>query len=276
MKTLIAFFSGTGNTRYCAGYLAARLRESGDDVRVRSIETLAHAEIAAADRLVVGFPVYACDMPSLMKAYLGHLPDAAGKPAYVFCTKALYAGNAVKKAADSLKSRGYSVHGSAEAVMPGSDGLVFLNRDSAAAKKAYDRDFSKIAPLDRLAEILAAGPETGGRAPEKSRGSGLPARLAGAAADGFFKPLFGPLTHLMAGKFRADDACIRCGLCARICPAHNIRVTADGVTFGRQCYLCMRCVNQCPESAVQIGRGTVGKMRWKGPDGGFDPLNQDE
>jgi ferredoxin len=211
-----------------------------------------------------------------MNAYLRHIPEAPGRPAYIFCTKALYAGNALRRAAGFLTAGGYAVLGSAEVVMPGSDGLVFLARDSAAVKKLCGRDFTKIAALDRLAETIAAGPKTGGRTPEKSRGGRLPSKLAGAAADGLFRPVFGPLTRLMAGKFRTDESCIRCGLCARICPAHNIRVMEDGVSFGGRCCLCMRCINQCPQAAIQIGRGTVGKMRWKGPDGDFDPLRQNE
>ena len=34
----------------------------------------------------------------------------------------------------------------------------------------------------------------------------------------------------------------------------------------------MRCIHQCPQEAVQIGRGTVGKFRWRGSGGDFKPL----
>jgi hypothetical protein len=34
----------------------------------------------------------------------------------------------------------------------------------------------------------------------------------------------------------------------------------------------MRCIHRCPEQAIQIGKNTVGKFRWQGPKGQFDPL----
>ena len=44
-------------------------------------------------------------------------------------------------------------------------------------------------------------------------------------------------------SFRADEQCVQCGL----------------------------CVKQCPNEAIQIGKSTVNKFRWKGPMGDFKP-----
>jgi hypothetical protein len=35
----------------------------------------------------------------------------------------------------------------------------------------------------------------------------------------------------------------------------------------------MRCIHNCPEEAIQIGRATIDKYRWHGPKGDFKPLS---
>jgi len=271
MKILTAYFSGTGNTCYCAEYLESRLREAGAEVSVRAIERLTKEEIKDFDALVIGFPVYACDMPKIMRDFLDGIPLTAGGRAYLFCTKALSSGNALKKAEQTLKIAGYRVSGHADVTMPGSDGLVFLKKDSAAAKKMTGRDFSTIEPLDRLAgKIVSDMKDPAGVADEVPERP-LRTKVTGLLADGLFKVAYGPAERLLADKFYADENCVRCGLCARVCPSKNIILTKNGVFFSNRCFLCMRCINQCPKEAIQIGRGTIGKMRWKGPDNSFNP-----
>ena len=44
------------------------------------------------------------------------------------------------------------------------------------------------------------------------------------------------------------------------------------MTFNDTCFLCGRCINQCPQEAIQIGKKTIGKFRWKGPYKSFHPI----
>lgn len=48
-----------------------------------------------------------------------------------------------------------------------------------------------------------------------------------------------------------NDACIRCGVCAKVCPANNITVT-DKVTFFDHCEVCYACLHNCPQSAIHM------------------------
>ncbi len=95
-------------------------------------------------------------------------------------------------------------------------------------------------------------------------GTALTNRLWRAAYERFTAPF--------KRRFYADGRCNRCLLCVQICPAHNIRLEDGQICFADRCYLCMRCIHQCPQEAIQIGRSTVGKFRWRGPEGDFDPL----
>lgn len=278
MKILIVYFSGTGNTHYCAGYLREHLARSGNEVGLYSIEKLPKEEAARYDFLIAGFPVYACNAPPIMREYLYGIPLTTTKRAFLFCTKGFYSGNAIKKTAGLLEASGYRISGYTDVTMPGSDGLAFLKRDSATAKKLCDRDFKRIEPLDRLIEKIESG-STGSKGMENGTAEmpsiTIPTKISGVVIDGVFKLIYAPVEYWMKGKFRADENCIRCGLCERNCPAHNIKVTESGVSFDGKCILCMRCIHQCPKEAIQIGKMTVGKMRWKGPDGEYNPSKAD-
>lgn len=60
----------------------------------------------------------------------------------------------------------------------------------------------------------------------------------------------------------ADDNCIKCGQCAKICPMDNIRYMNDAVVFGDKCISCMGCVQYCPVEAINVGNITKKRERY--------------
>jgi len=88
----------------------------------------------------------------------------------------------------------------------------------------------------------------------------------------FITPMYLITERWVKKRFYANENCTHCGICQRICPSGNITVTQDDVSFDNKCYLCLRCIHQCPEKAIQIGKITNGKYRYKGPDRKYNPL----
>ena len=46
--------------------------------------------------------------------------------------------------------------------------------------------------------------------------------------------------------------CIRCGICAKVCPSKNITVTESGVAFADCCEVCYACLHNCPKNAIHM------------------------
>lgn len=54
-----------------------------------------------------------------------------------------------------------------------------------------------------------------------------------------------------AQKYIVNENCIRCGICAKVCPANNISVT-DRVSFSTHCEVCYACLHNCPKNAIHL------------------------
>jgi ferredoxin len=273
VNLLILYFSGTGNTDYTARYLADGLAGQPVQIRLQAIEQQPPSTIEDFDLLMTGFPVYACDAPRFYQAYLDNLPPGRGRGAFVFCTKGAYAGGAVRRSLQRLASQGYvPLHGGS-VLMPGTDGLSTISEDSWLARKAFEKDYDHLEDADRLIDRFAAIliDLAGGRRPEDLRLS-LPTRSRRGLTDRIWAWLYQLTEDYARARLHADSHCQGCGLCARTCPVGAIEIVDHRPTFGDSCALCIRCLHNCPQRAIQIGRLTVGKVRWHGPRGDFTPL----
>jgi len=86
------------------------------------------------------------------------------------------------------------------------------------------------------------------------RGRGFATRAWTSVIGG----LFSLVGRRVLGKiYIADDRCTSCGWCERACPAGTIRMRGGAghrrlPHWGWQCEACQRCINGCPEQAIQV------------------------
>lgn len=253
LKTAIIYFSGTGNTEYIARYIKEKL----DDVQLLNMEMIQVDDFNCYDRLILGFPVYACSLPKNVKQVLKTFPKG-NKDVYLYSTKGFYSGISLNIASQILKKKGYSINGQLSIIMPGSDGLAIMKKDSKTLKKMISKDFEHLNNVDEWIKKI--------KNKKKQRT--------------FINPLNFMISYLVKGiyilfekkmkvKLYADSSCTQCHLCEKNCPMSNIIVTETNIVFNNDCILCMRCLHQCPNEAIQIGKITKGKYRYKGPIGDF-------
>ena len=53
-------------------------------------------------------------------------------------------------------------------------------------------------------------------------------------------------------SYTVNDDCVRCGICAKVCPADNIAVDEGGVRFFDRCEVCYACLHNCPQTAIHM------------------------
>src|SRR6056297_3399718 len=67
MKTLILYFSGTGNTKFIGEKIYETLLNRDYEVDIKSVETFAAKKLKFYDLLIIGYPVYGYAMPPFLE-----------------------------------------------------------------------------------------------------------------------------------------------------------------------------------------------------------------
>lgn len=52
--------------------------------------------------------------------------------------------------------------------------------------------------------------------------------------------------------FLVEDTCVKCGICAKVCPTDNVTVENGKPKFGAHCLNCLACTQNCPKNAIRI------------------------
>lgn len=271
---VLFFFSGTGNTWWCAATFAREAAASGLQVECISLEAVksnvAHTRIQEADLLGLAYPVYGSDAPEPVHQFVQSLApvdtEAAPQRALVFCTQYLWSGDGAAVGADLLTERGFPVIWTQHILMPNNVCLPIQ------PKLPFTNDLGRLGgklrrartKLRHLAVRVAQGRPL-------HHGRSLGARLLGRLQREPYRRLQPTLRTVLAID---HDICIHCGLCLEICPVSNIADFGGSLMMQGQCVFCLRCYNFCPVAAITAAgrhheqrRGTP----YRGPCPNFDP-----
>lgn len=274
MNITIFFFSGTGNTWWCAERLAESFREAGHDAEAVSIEKLPPDGVkeaaARADLVGFGYPIYGSDLPAVMKDFiLRQLPGLAppGKDAFVFCTQLMFSGDGGRVFEKELAEKGYITRWSVHLDMPNNICVSLSPLPWTTDRKKIDRRLRKTKRrINAFTEAIDSGKSF-------SQGKGWFAAFLGNIQRKPFRRYFDRLRDDVSID---PEKCTLCNRCVNICPSGNLVREGDTIKTTGQCVLCVRCYNFCPTQAVlymkrphKTRRGTP----YRGPVPGFKPEN---
>ena len=226
---MIAYFSGTGNSRS----IALKLAREGE--RAEEICAITDS-VLEDDRIGIVFPVYCGDVPRAVAEFLKRVKFVSS---YIFsvATAGGGAGRSHGSAAYLLEAQGAELAYAATVIMPDSC-IVF-----ATPAKTKTR---LLAEEGKRAEAIAKDLAERKRIPVK------PSAPYGAGTWfmwKFFRAVFG------LDRKKVGDSCVGCGLCAAGCPVNNIEMRNGKAAFrSGSCENCFRCIQSCPERAIEFGR----------------------
>lgn len=251
---MIIYFSGTGNTRYCALMLADILGESMHELTAAELTDPASANIDTDNELVIwAFPTYSWGMPPVVADFIAkaRMCDNMRRALhYMLTTCGDDMGYTDRQWRKLISKRGLTAAGAYAVIMPNTYTLM-KGFDVDAPELAHNK---VTAAADRIAIIAKAIRE--GSSDMPIRGS-FPWFKSAIIYPWFKRFAMSP------EPFLTNAACTACGLCSRICPMNNITPNADGTpVWGKNCALCLRCYHSCPRRAICYGKATDGKGQW--------------
>jgi|WetSurMetagenome_2_1015567.scaffolds.fasta_scaffold20181_2 ferredoxin len=252
MKTIIYYFTGTGNSLAAAKALSAGLGDC-DLVPIASLAGSAGTIVPQADRVGIVSPVYFAGLPVMVAEFAERLD--LSRPEYVFSV-VTFGGSGASSALRQLdgilrKRDGRGLDAGFMVKMPGNYILMYSSPGGTKQKKM-------IAMAD---EQLAEVADSVGRSEKKVLPSSFLANLIHTLAY----PRFASRVHEDDRKFSVNDKCTSCGTCAAVCPAANIEMRDGRPVWRHHCELCCGCIHLCPVGAIQAGPRTAARLRYRNP-----------
>lgn len=240
---MIYYFSGTGNSRHAAQVIAKELNDTVCDI----VDALKNDCFGDKTDGITGFvfPVYFWGLPEIVKRFasLPQLKNSLGNYIFTVITCGANTGSADKMLEKYL---GRKLDYTFSLKMP--DNYVVMY-DPCTKEKA--QKFLRHA--DRELETVCAH--------ISERKQGTYGAVGGKFNSAFVSLLYNPFRKTK--KFYADEKCVSCGLCKKICPENAIKLV-DGkpVWTKKKCQHCTACINRCPTKAIQYGKATQSRGRY--------------
>ncbi len=72
--------------------------------------------------------------------------------------------------------------------------------------------------------------------------------------------------HQRDEQFWVNNHCTLCSVCETICPVQNIQIIGDKPVWQHRCEQCTACIQYCPSEALQWGKKTQNRKRYRNPN----------
>lgn len=249
MKTIIYYFTGTGNSLE----IARQLTEKLPGAELRSFAAAYAQGGLDTDAKTVGFvfPVYFLGVPVALRALLEKTRWNPEQYIFAVANYGSMPGAALYQMETLIQQGGGRLASGHLIQMPDNYLPMFNSPTEALQTRDFKAMEQKIIPIaSRIGEQKCGI--------EKSRFR-VDQYLAG-------------VTYPTVRKFKAMDhnywttgSCNGCGICSQSCPFQNLRMKDQRPEWQHHCEMCMRCIQICPQRAIQYKQGTLKKGRYLHP-----------
>jgi ferredoxin len=252
MKTIIYYFTGTGNSFAVAKKIAVALGDC-ELMPIASLQKMNGDIVPQAERVGIVCPLYFSGLPLMVAGFAGRLDLSHSEYVFAIVTLGGSDGSSALRQLDSIlrKRQGHGLDAGFSITMPGNYILMYSSPAGKEQEEILIRADAQIAGI--------TGPVT------RCEKRALPSSLFSHLLHILVYPWFTSHVHSNDRKFSVNDNCTSCGICAAVCPAENIELVEGKPVWKHQCELCCGCIHLCPVQAIQAGSGTEKRLRYRNP-----------
>lgn len=252
MKTSLYYFSGTGNCLKVAQDLAGKL----ENAEVISIpKTLkANQTTTNSEKIGIIYPVYIWGMPLIVVDFINKLVVENGAYIFAIATYGGMSGASLLQTAKQLKAKGLELSAGFGITMPGNYTPMYGAIPQEKQDEMFSREKGKICHIAQIVKEGKNYPIETSTALVNLLFSGIIYKLGSSKIPGMDK------------SFWVNEKCTHCGICQKVCPVGNITMENGKPQWHHKCEQCMACLQWCPEEAIQYGKKTLGRKRYRHPE----------
>ena len=257
-QVIIYYFSGTGNAKNTAFWIADEAKIKGLNTDIINIDKVKSENISQTlENTLIGFiaPTHGFHFPEIMRKFIRHFPKVNDCSAFVVNTRAgLRIGNIFIPGLSGvlhywsstiLHLKGFRVIGLQAVDLPSN----WMSLHPTFRKKGIELIYKHIEPKVRSFAIKIID------------GKKSYSVLYDIIQDIIVTPiavlyiLFA--RYFFAKSFIASSNCDMCGLCETNCPVQAIKQVDNRMFWTIKCESCMKCMSICPQKAIETAHGFI-------------------
>jgi flavodoxin/NAD-dependent dihydropyrimidine dehydrogenase PreA subunit len=251
MKSIIIYFSQTGNTKKIAEAIYSGMSPLVEQCDIFRIRDLDHKELVNYDLIGIGGPVhYSRETPNITDLIAGGMHFLEGKHAFAFCTHGTLPGNFIGNVVSALTVRGLTVVGwnnwftscfppdiPKPYLTDGHPDEIDLKEAENFGKEIVQHSRRISLGETQLIPTLPKGREYDLLYPRTT----YPRKREIVAANSI---------PIKVNKEKCKYP--KCTLCIDNCPTNSIDLSKSLPLFMMTCYKCWFCEQICPTGAMEV------------------------
>lgn len=250
MKTNIYYYTGTGNSLWCARQIARKL----PNAQLISISRARKQSLVCeAPTIGLVFPVHIWGAPSPIVDFIQNFQAASSSYLFAVAVNAGQVAKTLVKLEKLFLARQLHLASGFSLDLPSN----YILWGGAISPEKQQLKFA--AAINKIERIVKVVQNRAKLSPDKG------SFWQNIILSLIYRVSY-PYVAGMDKSFFADEKCDGCKICQKICPAGNIQIIQGKPAWQHGCEQCFACIQWCPKEAIQYGKNTSRKKRYRHPE----------